>query len=344
MSNSQGWTYAKAGVDLSKHRKMHMSAHELILRLSQETGVEVQGLDEYAPYVKIGDLEVCLHVDGVGTKTLILDRLNRLNVAGWDAVAMNVNDIVCDGFKPYVASLYVSLPESNEEKFSQIMQGVYEAARFSKICIVGGETAIMPDLVTGPDVCCFLIGLRMHRPVTPSIGDVLVGVESNGVHANGYTLIRKAILTKYSLDEYIPELGTTLGEELSRPTYIYSNLTLELYEKELIKCAAHITGGAFTKLRRILRKVGRGADIVLDSLPEPKPIFRFVQREANVSLEEMYRVFNMGIGMVYVTSREHVDEVVKTCRRHGFNAYVIGRISEGEGRVKIVTREGSIAY
>ncbi len=344
MSTSQEWTYAKAGVDLTKHRRMHASAHELILRLAQEVGVEIQGLDEYAPYVKIGDLEICLHVDGVGTKTMILDHLNKLEVAGWDAVAMNVNDIACDGFRPYAASVYVSLPESNEEKFNRIMQGVYEAAKFSRFCIVGGETAIMPDLVTGPDVCCFLIGIRAHRPTAPSIGDVIVGVESNGVHANGYTLIRRAILTKHSLDKYIPELGATLGEELSKPTYIYSNLTLELYEKRLVKCAAHITGGAYTKLRRILKKVKEKADILLDSLPEPKPIFKFIQREANVPLDEMYRVFNMGIGMVYVTSRENAEEVVKVCKRHGFNAHVIGKICEGEGKIRIITKEGSITY
>jgi len=332
---SEKWTYAKAGVDLSKHRRMHSIAHELIRRLAEKAGLEISDLDGYAPYVKLGELEIALHADGVGTKVIVLQQVGKLHVAGWDAMAMNLNDVVCSGFRPLLASVYIALPESNEEMFSQIMTGVYKAAETSSVLVISGETAILPDVLAYPDVCCFLLAKREYKPQPVHVGDVLIGVESNGLHANGYTLARKVLLQKYRLDQFIDELGTTLGEELSRETYIYSNLVLDLYSRGLIKAAAHITGGAFTKLRRLVKLAVENVDFILDSLPEPKSIFRLIQREGNIDDEEMYRVFNMGIGLVLVVEKDNVDLVFSVCKKHGFKAHIIGKVERGNGNIKI---------
>ncbi len=333
------WTYAKAGVDLSKHRSMHEIAHEIIRQLSARLGVEVSGIERYASSIKIGDTELCLHADGVGTKVIVLEKTGRLWVAGWDALAMNLNDISVDGYQPVAASLYIALPSSDEKAFKEIMEGVYRAAIYGKCIIVGGETAIMPDVVSSPDICCFMIGIKKHNTEHPCPGDVVVGLESNGIHANGLTLARKVLLSKYSIDTYINELGRTIGEELSRETYIYSEIILRLYEKRLIRCAAHVTGGAYTKLRRILTK---NVDIVLDNLPDPPYIFKLIQKEGNVPLEEMYRVFNMGIGAIVVGPPENVNKILETCREMENRAHVIGKIVEGSGKIIIRTYTGEI--
>ncbi len=333
---TEGWTYARAGVDLDKHRRMHSIAHELIRKLSQSLGMEIHELEGYASYVKLGDLEITLHADGVGTKIIVLQQTGKLHVAGWDAMAMNLNDVVCSGFRPLLASVYVALPESNEDIFNEIMMGVYRAAEISRVLIVGGETAILPDVLLYPDVCCFLLAKREYRPQNIQEGDVIIGVESNGLHANGYTLARKVLLQKYKLDQFIDELGTTLGEELSKETHIYSNLVLDLYSRGLIRVAAHITGGAFTKLKRLTKLLGNNKiDIVLDSLPEPKPIFKLIQHEGKISDEEMYRVFNMGIGLTLVVDKAWVDNVLALCEKHGFRAWTIGRVEKGEGKVRL---------
>ncbi|NPB01228.1 MAG: phosphoribosylformylglycinamidine cyclo-ligase, partial [Crenarchaeota archaeon] len=147
----------------------------------------------------------------------------------------------------------------------------------------------------------------------------------------------KVLLSKYDLQTYINELGKTIGEELSRETYIYSELILELYEKKLIKCAAHITGGAYTKLKRIITE---NLDMILDDLPDPPPIFKIIQKEGKVPIDEMYRVFNMGIGMVLVAEPEISGEIVKTCQAHGYRAHIIGKIVDGSGKIRVRTYLG----
>jgi len=337
---SESWTYAKAGVDLDKHRKMHEIAHEIIRRLSEELNIQVSGISTYASSIKIGNVELCLQADGVGTKVIILEKMNKLWVAGWDALAMNLNDICVEGFRPLAASLYIALPKSDEESFKQIMDGAYRASIVGKCVITSGETAIMTDVLNSVDICCFMIGLRQYNPSSIEVDDVVIGIESNGIHANGLTLARKVLLQKFSLETYIDELGRTLGEELSRETYIYSELVLELYSKGLIKRAAHITGGAYSKLRRLIQD--SKYDIVIDNLPEPMPIFKLIQKIGNVSMYEMYRVFNMGIGMVLIASKENVEEIFKICKRYNYKAYIVGRVERGDGNIIVRAYNGEI--
>ncbi len=339
-SEMETWTYAKAGVDLEKHRKMHEIAHEIIRKLSEELNIEITGLHTYASSFKLGNMEVCIHADGVGTKVMILEKTGKLWVAGWDSMAMNLNDICTEGFRPIVASTYIALPSSDEDLFKQIMDGIYRAAIIGKCVVVGGETAILTDVLNSIDVCCFVLGLRQYYPRELSSNDVVIGIESNGIHANGLTLARKVLLTKYSIDTHIDRLGKTIGEELSRETYIYSELVLELYSRGLIKRAAHITGGAYTKLKRLV--TDRKYDIVIDSLPEPPEIFKLIKEEGNISMYEMYRVFNMGIGMILITEKENVDQVLSICNQYNFKAHVVGSVKEGSGNIIVRAYSGEI--
>jgi phosphoribosylformylglycinamidine cyclo-ligase len=152
--------YAKAGVDLSKHREMHRVAAEAIARVAEELGANVGGLGGFAPYIRLGDLDLALHVDGVGTKTLVLKELGAPEVAGWDCVAMNVNDLACGGFRVVATSDYVAMGEPNVELFRRVVSGMASAARYVRAPIVSGETAIPPGLVRGLDVVCFAVGTR----------------------------------------------------------------------------------------------------------------------------------------------------------------------------------------
>lgn len=326
------WTYSKAGIDLDKHKDMHRYILDLMGRLAKELGVEVEGLGGYGTSIKINGLKLMLHIDGVGTKTVVLERLGRLWVSGWDCVAVNVNDVVCDGGRPIALVDYIAMPNDNPEIFREVAEGLIKAAKIARIPILGGETAILRDLMNGVDVVCALLAIKDREFVNRAVvGDVVVGVESWGLHANGYTLVRRII--ENSINDYGAVVDdVNLGEELSRPTAIYSNLVLEAIDKGLVHGVAHITGGAFTKVKRILNKL----DIVME-MPKPPKVFEVIMRLGNVSIDEMYKVFNMGVGLVITTSPNNLDQLLKLVQRHNFKAYVLGRVVEGENRIKIKT-------
>ncbi|MCC6016908.1 MAG: phosphoribosylformylglycinamidine cyclo-ligase [Desulfurococcaceae archaeon] len=331
-----GWTYSKAGVDLVKHRAMHKHVLDVIEKLNKELGYEVEGLGGYATSIKWGSSKLVLHIDGVGTKTLVLQKLGKHRVAGWDCVAMNVNDVVCGGVKPIALVDYIAMPIADEKVFAEIVEGVVEASRYAGVAVLGGETAILPDLVNGYDVVCAVIGVKKWG-WSPRVdtGDIVVGVSSWGLHANGYSLVRK-VLDSLGIDYSSTIKEINLGEELAKPTAIYSNLVLELIEKNLIKGVANITGGAFTKVKRL---INRGIDIVLD-MPRPPKIFELVMKLGGIDVEEMYRVFNMGIGMVLATEDRYVEEVKGVVEKHGFNFYILGKAVPGSGRVIVNTPYG----
>jgi len=335
---SEVWTYKKAGIDLSKHKLMHERALNAIKELAKKLSINVKDLSGYASSIIYKDREIVLHADGVGTKTLVLQRLNKLEVIGWDCVAMNVNDVVCVGAKPLALLDYIVLPESNEEIFNRVINGVIEASRVSNVAIVGGETAIMSDLVNGVDAACFVMAERLYDiPKRDLNGHVVIGIESWGLHANGYTLLRKIIESK--LGSYSMKLeGIDVGEEVSKPTAIYSNLILNALSRGLISSATHITGGAFTKLKRILNS---SFDIIL-KMPEPKPIFKLITKLGNVPPTEMYRVFNMGVGMVVTAPKDCIEEFMNLTSKYGFKSWVLGNIRSGKGKIYIKTFTGDV--
>ncbi|MET1102398.1 MAG: phosphoribosylformylglycinamidine cyclo-ligase [Pyrodictiaceae archaeon] len=333
----KGLTYRDAGVDLDKHRAMHRQALGIARDTLAASKLRIGGLGSYASWFEIDGKRFSLHIDGIGTKTLVLEATRKLWVAGWDCVAMNVNDLAVAGFRPLVLADYIALPGSDEDAFREIIKGIGMAAKKTGVVLIGGETAILPDLAKGYDVVCAVLGEHLGTGYSGRArpGDILVGVESNGLHANGYSLARR-ILLEYFKTYRARYKGLDLGEELSKPTHIYSNMVLEAIERGIISAAAHITGGAFTKLGRILSD-NAYAEL---HVPEPPRIFRVLEELGGISSEEMYRVFNMGIGLVFAAPEEKLDELRSLIRAHGFNYFVLGRVLRGPPKVVIHTPGG----
>ena len=333
------WDYRRAGVDLDKHRLMHREALRAVEETAEHLGLDINGLGGYAAWFRLGERRLALHVDGVGTKTLVLEAVNKLWVAGWDCVAMNVNDLAVAGFKPLVLVDYIAMPSSDEKAFAEIMRGLVVAAKRARVALIGGETAILPDLAKGFDVVCTVLGEKLSNNYQglAKPNDILLGVESNGLHANGYSLARKII--RQRLGDYNAVYnGINLGQELSKPTHIYSSLVLHAIKKGLVNAAAHITGGGFTKLGRIL---GERLHAEIHA-PEPPPVFRALMELGNVEPREMYRVFNMGVGLVLSAPENSVDELQELVRSHGFRSFIIGRVKTGSPRIIINTPWGDV--
>ena len=331
----EGWTYAKAGVDLRKHRSMHERALEMMSRLARELDADVGGLGGYASWIRVGGRKLVLHIDGVGTKSIIAAKLGNYEVIGWDCVAMNVNDVACEGAIPKALVDYIAMPESSEEVFEGVFRGVLSAAEVSKVAVLGGETAILPNLVNSIDAVCVVLAEKsVDFTNRAEVGDVVIGFRSSGIHANGYSLVRRVLESTVGYEAVVD--GVSLPQELLKPVIIYSNFTLEAIQRRLINSAAHVTGGAFTKLKRVL---GKGADMVLE-VPEPHPIFKVIMKLGNVPVSEMYRVFNMGVGLVVTAPKGAVSDVLDLASKYGHEAQVIGEVKEGSGKVFIRTPWG----
>jgi phosphoribosylformylglycinamidine cyclo-ligase len=342
-------TYRDAGVDVKKIRSAQKSIGEIIsashAMLSE--GKVVSGFGHYAGLIKLGKETFALHSDGVGTKVLVAQLMNRFDTVGIDCVAMNVNDIICVGAKPLGFVDYIALRQPNEELLEEIARGLVQGARQSEMAIVGGETAVLPDVISGDSENAFdLAGTVMgvirggsRRPILGNSirqGDAIVGVESSGLHSNGYTLARKVLLGKYSVDDNAEHLVQTVGEELLTPTRIYVRPVMELLKKGIpVHGLAHITGGAFTKLPRLNSKVRYH----LESLPSPSGIFKQIQVDGSIDLPEMYRTFNMGIGFCVICPKPAADDVIGQFSRFKMSSRIIGKI-EGGGAGEVVVDMG----
>lgn len=313
--------YSKSGVDLNKLR----SYHSFISSYLSSSHLPIK-IGHYAGAIKLGDKYIVMHVDGVGTKTLLALKTGIIEPTGIDCVAMNVNDIACVGAKPIALVDYLALEKPMDDVVEKVLRGLKHGAEESQAIIVGGETAIMPGVITGYDLSCSVVGvadkLKTGQDVKP--GDVILGLASNGIHSNGYSLVRKLIDEgKISLEKW--------ADELLKPTKIYSNSVLSILDK--IKAAAHITGGSFTKLRRITNYR------ISIRLPDPPEVFKVIEN-GGVSHEEMHKVFNMGVGMVLFVSKENVEEIIKTLEGKE-KVMELGKVEEGEG-IKITTYRGQV--
>jgi phosphoribosylformylglycinamidine cyclo-ligase len=276
--------------------------------------------------------------DSVGTKVKVAAAAGRHDTVGYDIVAHCVNDILVQGALPLFFLDYLALGRMDPARVEAIVSGLARACTELGCPLIGGETAEMPDLYQEGDydLAGFIVGVvEKERALTGARarpGDHLLGLPSSGLHTNGYTLARRVLLDRMGLDvqALVPDLGATLADALLAPHRSYLAALEPLLERGKIAALAHITGGGFPgNVPRVL-PAGLGARIRLDSWTPP-PLFQLIQRGGNVPAEEMYRTFNMGIGMVAVVAPGDLHEVEHSLERRGERSVLIGTVVEGEG-------------
>jgi phosphoribosylformylglycinamidine cyclo-ligase len=328
-------SYKKAGVDIDK-ADMFIEGIKPLLRSTRRP--EVLGhLGGFSGLFKprLGRMKAPVLVsstDGVGTKLLIADLLGRHDTIGIDLVAMCVNDVVVTGAEPLFFLDYIAVGRLDPRRLHEVMKGVTEGCRQAGCALIGGETAELPGMYAGGkmDLAGFSVGLvdqpkiidgRACRP-----GDVLVGLASSGLHSNGFSLVRKVFNPE--------ELGGKIGREVITPTRIYVAPLLKLIKRYKVKAMAHITGGGLLdNLPRVLPK-GLGAAVRKNSWPIPA-VFRTIRDRGGVAEREMFRTFNMGIGMVLAVAPRSADRVIAFLREMGIEAWEIGVLGSGGGGVRL---------
>jgi len=324
------------------------------------SGVDIKSGDEFVRWLKkkspvIGGFGGLFHInpkrwempvlvastDGVGTKLLIAEMMNRHNTIGIDLVAMVVNDIAVCGAKPLFFLDYYATGKLQIGRAREIMKGIIEGCRQSGCTLLGGETAELPGMYAKGiyDLAGFGIGVVEKKKVvdgsTIRNGDIFIGVESSGLHSNGYSLVRRVLLekAKLPLKKVHPRLKEKLGETLLRPTIIYSPLIEALMKRTNIKGMAHITGGGIPgNLCRVLPK---NINAMIDkTVWQRHPIFAVIQETGPVPEDEMFRTFNMGVGLIIAVEQSDVRHAHHICRRFNLHSYDIGEAVAGNGTVQ----------
>jgi len=316
---AEGLTYAQAGVDIDE-------SEAATAALIGAAG-EFEG--DYAGLLDIGDQYLALATDGVGTKLLVAEAIDDYSTIGIDCIAMNVNDLIATGVEPVAFVDYLAVEEPDDEEAEQIGAGLSEGAKRAGIALVGGETAVMPDVIKGLDIAGTCAGLAPKDGVFPGEaepGDAVVGWPSSGIHSNGLTLAREAVTADHEYtDEFPHDPEQTIAEALLTPTRIYSEV-LEPLRAHETHAAAHVTGGGWTNLTRM----GPFRYEITDPF-DAQPIYEFVQNEGNVSDEEMHRTFNMGTGFVAALPQADAEDVVA----ESADARIIGEVGDSEECVSI---------
>ncbi len=277
--------------------------------------------------------------DGVGTKLKYAFLANKHDTIGIDAVAMCVNDIVCQGAQPLFFLDYFATGKLSPETVATVVSGVAEGCRQSGCALIGGETAEMPGFYPDGeyDLAGFAVGIVDKKDVINgkniTEGDVLVGIASSGIHSNGYSLVRKLFgdtNNSHDLDRYDDRLKDKVLNVLLTPTKIYVRSVLNLISKVKVKGIAHITGGGFIENIPRIFPEGIGCEIDLASYPLPE-IFRIMKEKSEASDAQLYNTFNMGIGMVFCVDKKDVEKTVAELTSTGETAYVIGKTVKGKG-------------
>jgi len=336
---SKKYTYKNAGVDVEKADKFV----DIIKKLtkSKEIG-KFSGLYEI-DFSLYKNPVLVSSTDGVGTKLKIAQAKNIHNTVGIDLVAMCANDILCLGAKPLFFLDYLSFGKLNLKIAEELIKGIIKGCEEAECILLGGETAEMPGFYSEGeyDMAGFIVGIVEKDKIIDgskiNSDDIVLGLASSGLHSNGYSLVRKLFLEdlKFSLDEEIPELKAPLYCELLKPTKIYVKYIFHLLRKIEIKGIAHITGGGFyINIPRILPK-NLGVEIFEGSWEIP-PIFLLIKKLGNISHFEMFKTFNMGIGMIIIISEKDKDIALNELKNLHCKAFVIGKVKEQKEKIKFV--------
>ncbi|GAB6182760.1 phosphoribosylformylglycinamidine cyclo-ligase [Thermodesulfovibrio hydrogeniphilus] len=338
-------TYKQAGVDIDEaERFVHLISpmvkttfrKEVMTDIGLFAGLFKLDANKYKEPILVSG------TDGVGTKLKVAFEADKHDTVGIDLVAMCVNDILTVGAEPLFFLDYFATGKLMAEKASQVIKGIVEGCRLSGCALIGGETAELPGFYRENeyDLAGFAVGIVDKKEIIDGSqiteGDAIIGVSSSGLHSNGFSLARKVFfdVAKYRIDQYIPELGCTVAEELLKPTKIYVRAFNSLKERVKIKGMAHITGGGIPgNLPRIFPE-NVGAVIYKDSL-EIHPVFKLIQDIGKINEEEMFRVFNMGIGYIFVIENKDVEVALNLLNNNEYRAKLIGEVKKGKRETKI---------
>ena len=315
------YTYRSAGVDINLARDSIAALTGRITYRRKGPYTMMGGVGHYAGLIDFGEKALALTTDGVGTKMLVADQLRNWRTVGIDCIAMNVNDLYVMNVEPVAFVDYIAAERLSVDKMEQIGIGLNEGARLANIDIVGGETATLSGLIHGVDLAGTCLGVQdKARIITGTSiipGDRIIGIPSSGVHSNGLTLARKIVEDHGGYDQKLPN-GRTIGEELLVPTRIYHEV-LAVTRHFGIHGMCHVTGGGLRNFTRLTRYGFDFSDPIA-----PPGIFRWLQENGNVSQEEMYRTFNMGMGYAFIAPEESVAGV----RKFYPDAKVVGTITD----------------
>ncbi|WP_041667400.1 phosphoribosylformylglycinamidine cyclo-ligase [Acetohalobium arabaticum] len=340
-----GLSYEDAGVDIDAGEEavdkigQHVESTfgpEVLTGLGSFGALFAPDLTEYEEPVFVAG------TDGVGTKLKVAFMMDQHDTIGIDLVAMSVNDIVVQGARPLFFLDYLAIDNLIPAKTEEIVKGISQGCKEAGAALIGGEMAEMPGFYNQDeyDLAGFAVGIVDKSEVITGeeigVGDKVIGLASNGIHSNGYSLARKVLfeVAGYDVETELEELDEELGTEMLKPTKIYVKPILELLENFQLKGIAHITGGGL--IENLPRILPEGTEAVLDSDIWPTPsIFDIIQTEGGIELTEMYRTFNMGIGMAVVVSADQADEVLAKLDELNEEAYLIGEIRAGDKRVDL---------
>ena len=339
-------SYKSAGVDVTAGYEAVRLMKDSVARTT--TAGVIGGLGGFGGMMRLDvkDMKQPVLVsgtDGVGTKLKLAFLLDKHDSVGIDCVAMCVNDIICCGAKPLFFLDYVAVGKNYPEKVAAIVKGVADGCVQAGCALIGGETAEMPGFypVDEYDLAGFAVGVVDKEKILDSSnvnrGDVIIALPSSGVHSNGFSLVRKIFgisEQNSNLSEYVESLGSGLGESLLTPTKIYVKPVLALLEKVNVKSIAHITGGGFYE--NLPRALPEGKKAVIKySDVRVLPIFDLIRQTGNIPVQDMYSTFNMGVGMMIIVSADEADKSLEILKEAGEDAYVIGKIEDGEKGVEL---------
>lgn len=316
--SEEKFDYAKAGVDIRQEEKAIKALIGKIKHIRKGFGEPVL-MGHYASVVDVG-VGLAITTDGVGSKIMVAEALNKYDTIGIDCVAMNVNDLIAIGAEPIAMVDYIAIQKPDERIMGEIAIGLEKGCEMANITLVGGETATLPEMINGVDLVGTAIGI-VEKDMTITgekieVGDVIVAIESSGIHSNGLTLARK-VVEKNGLSYKDEFDGKTIGEELLTPTRIYIEV-LDVIKNHEVHGLAHITGGGMLNLKRLKDVCFR-----INKPLKPQKIFSFIQELGNVDEDEMYRTFNMGMGFMIILPENEAKKI-------GVGK-IVGHVEEGSG-------------
>ncbi len=312
----KGMSYADAGVDISVEERA-------VSNILSAVGYRSDKVD-------LNGHKLVLCTDGVGSKVIIANEMKKWDTVGIDCMAMNVNDALCMGARPLAFVDYLAVERTDPVMAGEIGKGLKKGADIAGIPIIGGETATLSEIIRGFDLAGTCVGVvETELPKKILSGDIIIGLRSSGLHSNGYTLARKIFTENgYSYHDTFPGMDGKIGDMLLIPTQIYVRKILELMKSVDVKGIAHITGSGLRKMKRM------SLDVLfsIDEPFEPQEIFHVMQKLGNISDEEMYQTFNMGMGMAIVIDKKDVDSSLAILKEHSeMEAKVVGKVKEGAG-------------